>query len=469
MVFSSAAFLFVFLPVFIAVYALTPARLRSLTILVGSWAFYAWWRVDFLPLLVGVTAWTWLWGRAVHRLAGPRQRWSLGTAVAGNLGALAYFKYWNFGVENANAVWTAVGGRPLEFTAVLLPIGISFYVFQAISYLVDVYRGDAPPERSFVSFAAFIALFPQLIAGPVLRYKDLAHQFGARTHSMQKVSEGARRFMTGLCMKVLVADHVAPIADLFFSVSTPTLAEAWLGTVAYTVQLYFDFAGYSHMAIGLGLLMGFRFMENFDRPYWSGSITEFWRRWHISLSFWLRDYLYISLGGNRKGRARTSLHLLATMVLGGLWHGAAWTFLLWGAWHGVWLMWERRRRSGLPTGGPGHLLAVARTMGVVMVGWVLFRASSVANALDMLAGLTGLHGLAVRDSLAWRVPPSGLVAMGVGLLVVYFGPWAQQRLSGAGALSLQTRWAPVALSLGFVLAVLRLGAAQHAPFLYFQF
>ncbi len=251
--------------------------------------------------------------------------------VTGNLGALAYFKYWNFGVDNVNAVLGAAGHEPLSVGTVLLPIGISFYTFQAISYLVDVYRRDAPPERSVVSFAAFIALFPQLIAGPVLRYKDLVDQFQEREHSLRRFSEGARRFFVGLSMKVLVADVAAPLADAVFAAPAPSLTEAWLGTLAYTIQLFFDFAGYSSMAIGIGLMIGFRFIENFDQPYISGSITEFWRRWHISLSSWLRDYLYIPLGGNRKGEARTYVNLGLTMVLGGLWHGASWNFLLGGA------------------------------------------------------------------------------------------------------------------------------------------
>ena len=469
MVFSSGVFLWLFLPLFLAAYAATPQRFRSWTILLGSWAFYAWWRVDFLSLLVGVSVWTWGFGQLLVRLEGVRRRRALTAAITGNLGVLAYFKYWNFGVENVEALAVALGGQSFEWAAVLLPIGISFYVFQAISYLVDVHRQDAPPEKSFVAFAAFLSLFPQLIAGPVLRYKDLAHQFQARTHTAAKISEGARRFMTGLCMKILVADFAAPVADLIFATKDPTLAEAWLGTLAYTIQLFFDFAGYSHMAIGLGLLMGFRFMENFDQPYWSGSITEFWRRWHISLSFWLRDYLYIPLGGNRKGPVRTYVNLMATMVLGGLWHGAAWNFLLWGAWHGTWLSWERRRRGTLPPGGLDQLGAVVRTMIVVMLGWVMFRATTLGGAVDMLTGLVGVNGIGLRDTLAWQLPRSGLVAIALGMVLIYGAPaWERLRRSmGDGAPS---RWlVSGALSVAFVLAMLRLGAQQHSPFLYFQF
>lgn len=471
MVFSSSVFLWVFLPAFLAAYALAPARARTPVILGGSLAFYAWWRVDFLLLLLAVTTWTWLWGRVVVAAEGAARKRALTIGIVGDLGALAFFKYWNFGVDNVNAVLAGVGAAPLDLGQVLLPIGISFYVFQAISYLVDVHRGDAPPERSLLTFAAFISLFPQLIAGPVLRYKDLADQFHEREHSRARTVEGARRFAIGLCMKVLVADIAAPVADLVFAAEAPTFVEAWLGTLAYTIQLFFDFAGYSHMAIGVGLMMGFRFIENFDQPYISGSITEFWRRWHISLSSWLRDYLYIPLGGNRTGPARTYVNLGLTMLLGGLWHGAAWTFVLWGAWHGTWLAIERRYRHRLPRSGVEAPVALVRTLLLVMMGWVLFRAPSVSAAFDIYAGMVGLHGFGLRDTLAWQLPASGVVATLVGFSLVYLRP-VLERLPAARARGLR-HFAPgpalVGLSLAFVLAILRLGSQQHSPFLYFQF
>ncbi len=472
MVFSSSTFLWLFLPVFWVVYGLSPDRFRTRVILAGSLGFYGWWRLDFLCLLLLVTAWTWLWGQVLVQREGTARRRALTTGIVGNLGALAFFKYWNFGVDNLNMVLSALGSAPVAWTAVILPIGISFYVFQAISYLVDVHRGDAPPEKSFLTFAAFISLFPQLIAGPVLRYKDLADQFHAREHHPAFIKEGLRRFAIGLCMKVLVADIAAPLADRVFAAEHPTLVESWLGAAAYTIQLFFDFAGYSHMAIGLGLVMGFRFVENFDQPYISGSITEFWRRWHISLSTWLRDYLYIPLGGNRGGETRTYINLLLTMLLGGLWHGAAWTFVLWGAWHGGWLALERRYRHRLPATGLDSPIAWGRTLVLVMIGWVFFRATSVLGAFDMLAGMVGLHGVAVRDTLAWQLPPSGVAATILGSCMVLAQP-LYQRWAKADSLPSASRWTTTAATLGlsgaFVGAVLRLGAAQHSPFLYFQF
>ena len=261
--------------------------------------------------------------------------------VTGNLLTLGVFKYFNFGVDSFNKAMMSVGGQPIEALEIILPIGISFYIFQAISFLIDITRKEAPHPKNFWDFAAFISLFPQLIAGPILRYKDVASQFQSRTHNMDKFSEGAYRFMIGFAQKVLIADSVAPLADQIFALQDPTFIEGWLGALAYTIQLYFDFSGYSSMAIGLGLMMGFRFIENFNNPYMARSITEFWQRWHISLSRWLKDYLYIPLGGNKKGLKRTYINLMITMVLGGLWHGANWTFLLWGAGHGVVLIIER--------------------------------------------------------------------------------------------------------------------------------
>jgi alginate O-acetyltransferase complex protein AlgI len=246
-----------------------------------------------------------------------------------------------------------------------------------------------------------MALFPQLVAGPIIRYKDLYRQLRKRPHTFAGFSEGGARFMIGFCKKVLIADLVAPIANAAFGLASPTAADAWLGALAYTVQIYFDFSGYSDMAVGLGLMMGFRFPENFRSPYLSRSITEFWRRWHISLSTWLRDYLYIPLGGNRRGPGRTLVNLLVVMVLGGLWHGAAWTFILWGAWHGLLLAIERRRRLPEPEGP--RLVATAATMAAVIVGWVLFRSASVQAALAMYAGMIGLHGLGVSDALRWQL------------------------------------------------------------------
>ena len=303
MVFSTPIFLFLFLPLFLGVYYLLPFRARSPLILVSSYIFYGWWRVDFLALFFGVTLLSYLAGLGIAQAQTKRTaKFYLTLGVTFDLAALGYFKYFNFGVDSLNAAFSSIGVPTFTAWAVVLPIGLSFYTFQAISYVVDVYRKDAPPARNFWDLSAFIALFPQLIAGPVLRYKDLADQFEERTHTLDKFSEGALRFMVGFCKKVLIADGVATLADRVFATSDPTAAAAWLGAIAYTVQLYFDFSGYSDMAIGLGLMMGFRFMENFNYPYVSRSITEFWTRWHISLSSWAPRLFVYSAGRQPPGR-----------------------------------------------------------------------------------------------------------------------------------------------------------------------
>jgi alginate O-acetyltransferase complex protein AlgI len=461
MVFSSNIFLFAFLPLFLACYFLTPWRAKSALILVFSYAFYAWWRPEFLALLLGVTSVSYGIALAIGATADAGRRHRLLTlGVSLNLLALGYFKYANFGIESLNAALNGLGFTSIEFTHVLLPIGLSFYIFHAISYLVDIYRREAAPASNFVDFAAFIALFPHLVAGPVLRYHLLAEQFRSRTHSLAHFSRGSVIFMVGFCKKVLIADSVAPLVEAAFSTSAPTLADAWLGAVAYTIQLFFDFSGYTDMAIGLALMIGFVFPENFDDPYVSRSITEFWKRWHMSLSNWLREYLYISLGGNRKGQVRTYINLFLTMLLGGLWHGANWTFVLWGTWHGAVLMLERYwdQRFGKPL--LPSWLRVFKTMLLVIIGWVLFRASNLAAAGQMFKGMLGLNGVAFSPHVEWQVTPDRLIVLVLGIGLVYAMPWLK-RHGGSYA-----RYLLVPL---FLWAVATLSAQSFTPFLYFQF
>lgn len=461
MVFSSNIFLFAFLPLFLLCYYLTPWRAKSGLILVFSYLFYAWWRPDFLGLLVGVTLVSYGFALAMGNTHDETWRHRLlTTGVTLNLLALGYFKYANFGIDSLNMALIGLGFQSIEFTHVLLPIGLSFYIFHAISYLVDIYRREAPPARNLIDFAAFIALFPHLVAGPVLRYHLLAEQFRSRTHSLDRFARGCVVFMIGFCKKVLIADSVSPLADAAFAAPLPTLADAWLGAVAYTIQLFFDFSGYTDMAIGLALMIGFVFPENFNDPYISRSITEFWKRWHMSLSNWLREYLYVSLGGNRKGLVRTYVNLFLTMLLGGLWHGANWTFVLWGAWHGGILVLERywEQRLGKPI--LPAWLRVVKTMFLVIVGWVLFRAVDMAGAGHMFQGMLGLNGIAFSAPVEWQVTPDrvGVLFLGIGL--VYAMPWLK-RQGGSHARYLLFPF--------FLWAVATLSAQSFTPFLYFQF
>ena len=470
MIFSSNIFLFAFLPLFLSFYYSVPARYRSIPILIGSYAFYAWWRVDFMALFAGVTLWNYF---IFKRMTTGRygRRW-VQIGVAGNLLTLGLFKYFNFGVDSLNIALAELGAPPIEIMKIILPIGISFYIFQAISFLIDVYRKDAPHPKSFWDFAAFISLFPQLIAGPILRYKDVAGQFQNRIHSLDKFSEGAYRFMLGFSQKILIADSVAPLVEKIFAISDPTFVESWLGALAYSVQLYFDFLGYSSMAIGLGLMMGFRFIENFNHPYISRSITEFWRRWHISLSSWLKDYLYIPLGGNRQGKRRTYINLLLTMVLGGAWHGANWTFILWGAWHGLWLAIERA--LGFKNISSPRLM-MAPTLLLIILGWVMFRAQTVGQAFSFYRGMLGQNGFAIGEVLSWQMTYQSLTFLAIGWLLIFLHPkFIEYRQVIKGSVAMKTtgyqKPVVVILTIGvFLLALTKLAANSYSPFLYFQF
>ncbi len=475
MVFSTNLFLFLFLPLFLLVYYLLPFRWRSTWILAASYFFYGWWRWDFLYLLVAITVVSYAFALAIERAKTVKQAktW-LTVGIVLNLAALVYFKYANLGINSLNGILQGLGASTIPWSNVLLPIGLSFFIFHAISYLVDIYRKEAPPTRNLIDFAAFIALFPHLIAGPVLRYHLLAEQFRSRKHTFERFSQGSLRFMMGFCKKVLIADSVAPLADVMFAAQNPTLLESWLGVFAYTLQIYFDFSGYSDMAIGLAQMIGFTFPENFNFPYISKNITEFWRRWHMSLSSWLREYLYLPLGGNRKGVGRTYFNLFITMVLGGLWHGANWTFVLWGAWHGGVLAIERylgkpQRWKEIPA-----YLAIPRTFLLAMIGWVLFRAKDVASAFEMYAGMLGLNGLAITDATRWQITGLEVSMLLVALIIVYIEPW-WKTFFGKSSPDLQQHRQQLLNGLQFViitlflLATLRLSAKSFSPFLYFQF
>jgi len=462
MVFSSSIFLYWFLPLFLAAYYLTPRRGRSLTLSLASFFFYGWWRPDFVGLMLISTVVDYRAGIAITaaREKGLRGRGWLLFSVVVNLGLLSYFKYANFAVDSANQILLSLGFEAVGWTAVVLPVGISFYTFQTMSYTIDVYRGVAARQTRFVDFMSYVVMFPQLVAGPIVRYNTIADQLRERTYSWQKVSQGVLIFQCGFAKKILIADSLAPLADEAFSAASLDVIEAWLGLLAYTFQIYFDFSGYSDMAIGLGLMMGFRFPINFDSPYRSIGITEFWQRWHISLSTWLRDYLYLPLGGNRRGSTRTYVNLALVMLLGGLWHGANWTFLVWGAYHGGWLILERRLgRHALYAWAP-RPIQILLTFVITAVGWSFFRAADIGSAMAYLGFLFAGAG---SETFLQAVRPLPLLAMAVAAVVVWVLP-NSQTLMARGSRS----WA-LALQPCFALAVLHLHYQDHIPFLYFQF
>ncbi|HMS18650.1 MAG TPA: MBOAT family O-acyltransferase, partial [Planctomycetota bacterium] len=355
MQFASYVFLFYFLPGFLLLYAaigpatknfVDPRRARSFVIAVASYIFYGWWRPDFVWLMMVSSLVDFVAGIRIGKAKeqGGRGKVWLLLSLATNLGLLGYFKYANFGIAAFNDLAATIGiGGVENWSPVILPIGISFFTFQTMSYTIDVYRGvvDPLPVRRIVDFLCYVSMFPQLVAGPIIRYKELEVELRDRTHSLDLVYKGILLLQCGLAKKILIADPLHTVSEAAFSGQALGFVDAWTGAFAFTFQLYFDFSGYSDMAIGLGLMLGFHFPVNFNSPYKSDSITDFWRRWHISLSSWLRDYLYVPLGGNRKGPVRTAINLMITMLLGGFWHGANWTFVIWGFLHGLALAVER--------------------------------------------------------------------------------------------------------------------------------
>jgi len=476
-VFASPIFLFLFLPLALAAYFAVPRGWRNGVLLVASLVFYAWGEAPYIALVLGSVAFNYAIGGAIGRAedATVRKRW-LATGIAGNLTALAIFKYANFAVANINALAPILAVTPLAAAAIPLPLGISFFTFHAISYVVDVYKGNAHPERNLPRFALYILLFPQLIAGPIIRWRDIAAQLPVREQRLADFAYGVRRFVLGLGKKVLIANTLGHAADRIFALPTSELTTpiAWLGLVCYTLQIYFDFSGYSDMAIGLMRMFGFRILENFNYPYVSRSIREFWRRWHISLSNWFRDYLYIPLGGNQRGERRAYSNLIVVFLLCGLWHGASWPFVLWGMWHGIFLVIERAGLDRLlrRLGPLAHVYALLTVMG----GWVLFRCEKLEQAVDYYAALVGVaDGDPVRRPLVEFLDPLVLLTLVIGVvfatpLARTLGRW-RDRVSGSGGvaaglvLGLDTAW----LAAVFLLASAFLAAGTYNPFIYFRF
>lgn len=462
MLFSSYSFLFLFLPSFLLTYAIAPVRGRNLVLLAFSWLFYGWWRPDYLLLLVAISALGYLVGQRIARNAGlRRQRW-LQFGVIANLAPLLWFKYANLLAASLAQLLGWAGHDGLAWSPILLPIGISFFVFQTLSYLIDIHRRDIEPAPDFIAFAAYLAMFGQLIAGPIVRYANVAPDILKRPFTLAGFAAGCRLFMFGLAQKVLIADSLAPIADQCFALAQPGFLDSWLGVLAYSLQLFFDFSGYSLMAIGLGRMIGFHFLDNFNQPYLASSIQDFWRRWHISLSTWLRDYLYIPLGGNRAGKARAYLNLLITMALGGLWHGANWNFLAWGLLHGgglaVHRYWQDRRWP-TPPWLVGHLL----TLLLVMFGWVLFRSPDWHTASLHLASMLAPGQLGGDLLWHWRNEYSAALLAAIGLVYLPMLPAARGWSRGEGWT--QTLLAPLLLLWSIAL----LADRANTPFLYFQF
>jgi alginate O-acetyltransferase complex protein AlgI len=472
-VFSSLEFLTVFFPLFLVVYAASAPRWRNGVIVVFSWAFYAWWSPLYLWALVAPSVLCWLVGLGLGHLPDGRRRKALLIATLVLLvGALAFFKYINLVMETLITPWLAAVDRGWVWDRVVLPIGISFIVLQSVSYVVDVYRRDVPVERDFVAYAAYLSMFSQLIAGPIVRYSHVEKQLHRRPFDLKQIGDGLRVFILGLSMKVVVADTLAPVVDLCFSLPRPTASDVWLGALSYGLQLFFDFAGYSVMAQGMGQMLGFRFPQNFDFPYVAQSIQEFWRRWHMTLGSWLRDYLYIPLGGSRGPSWRVSLNLMIVMLISGLWHGAdSVNFFLWGGMHGLAMVTQRATaQAGWRVRWP-RSAAWLLTLAFVLTAWVIFRAPDLAAAWRMYQGQLGVFGWALSDEV-WALlrPVHGLTLAGGALVATWpwWEPWVHSlgRMlpsSARGLLGVIWPFAMLLLSVGL------LASRGASPFLYFQF
>jgi alginate O-acetyltransferase complex protein AlgI len=386
MVFSSIVFLLFFLPAFFITYYLADRKFKNIVILVFSVVFYAWGAPKFIFVILGTTLLDFYLVKWMDATSHERSRkLMLLLSVSVNVGLLFYFKYSNFFIENVNAVLSVIGIGPIAWAKLILPIGISFYTFETITYVVDVYRRVHKPLNNFWDYQTYIMLFPKLIAGPIIRYHDLSHQITDRSanENFENRLKGFYRFTIGLAKKVLIANQMGAIADSVFAMEYAKLGSltAWVGILAYTLQIYFDFSGYSDMAIGLGKMMGFKFPENFDNPYTSKSITEFWRRWHMTLGSWMKNYLYIPLGGNQvSSKGRLYFNLCLVFFLSGLWHGASWSFVVWGLFHGLFLVLERIGLSKVYE-RIGKIPSVLITFIIVMVGWVFFRVEHLGDAL----------------------------------------------------------------------------------------
>lgn len=464
MVFSSLTFLFAYLPIVLAVYYLVPMRWRNLVLLLVSLFFYGWGEPVYILVMIFSILMNWIFGNFISRYRDSDRKKAkhfLVGCIVVNLALLGFFKYWDFFASNLNHL-----GLSLPILRLSLPIGISFYTFQTMSYPIDLYRKQTDPQKSLVSFGAYVCMFPQLIAGPIVRYVDVAKQLDHRTLSRQSFYDGTRRFIVGLCKKVLLANNAGQVFETIshLPVCERSVLTAWLGIILYAFQIYFDFSGYSDMAIGLGKMLGFDFPENFNYPYISDSITEFWRRWHMTLSFWFRDYVYIPLGGNRHGLKRQLINIMIVWLLTGFWHGASWNFVLWGVYYGVILIMEKLFLLKWLKKSPGWVRHVY-TIFVFLIGWVLFAFTDLNAIGGYLSSLFFASGV-LADGRAWFYLRDNMV-----LLIVSAIACTPIAKTGWNILNTEKGevLVPVLTVAGLAVCTAFIVDASYNPFLYFRF
>ncbi len=469
MLFSSITFLFLFLPVVMAVYYMVPGRAKNIVLLIASLFFYAWGEPVYVVLMILSILFNYFCGRDIQENAedSRKAKLSLVFAVTVNVLILGFFKYYGFILDTVNSILPT----DIPYRELPLPVGISFYTFQAISYLVDIYRKKAQPQKNILYFALYISMFPQLIAGPIVRYEDIEAQLKNRKISIRRLGQGAVFFIIGLAKKVIIANTAGSVFDQIAGVPASSLSmlTAWLGAFSYAFQIYFDFSGYSDMALGLGKMFGFEFKKNFDYPYISESITEFWRRWHISLSTWFREYVYIPLGGNRCSVSRNIFNLMVVWTLTGMWHGAAWNFIAWGVYYGVILVMEKYMWGASLDRLPGAVRHIY-TIILVLIGWVFFFSPSLGYALRYLVSMVG-GGAGIIDSkgtfllfthwLLYLLAVLGSSALGLRLVNAVPRMIRNEKAKAAAA---------VIIYMGiFVISVAFLVTDTFNPFLYFRF
>ena len=473
MVFSSSLFLLYFFPAFIIIYLLIPRKLKNIFLLLASIFFYAWGAPDFIFYVLGAIAFDFYVVGWAYRSDGKKKKILTGISVFVNIGLLAYFKYANFFIENVNEILLDFGVRQIEWVKIGLPIGISFFTFQKITYAVDVYRGVHAPLKKLTDYAMYILMFPQLIAGPIVRYNEIADQIEDRSsyENTNNRLTGFFRFVIGLSKKVLIANVLGEQVDYIFSMDSGLLTTpvAWLGVVAYAFQIYYDFSGYSDMAIGIGRMIGFTFPENFNNPYISQSISEFWRRWHMTLGAFMKNYLYIPLGGNRVPKARMYFNLWLVFLISGLWHGAAWTFVLWGAYHGLFLILDRLFLLKFYE-RIGKLPSVIITFFITLVGWVLFRAETLTQAVFYVKKMFSCDFRQLDyfpDNKFYAIMVAGFV---FAFMALFRNNEAwQQKILASGQSDRNIVLMTIGAILFFVISLASITSSGFNPFIYFRF
>ena len=479
MVFASMPLIWLFLPITLGLYYLIgffrKHKIQNFMLLSLSLIFYAFSGPKYIILLCICVFVNYAGGIMIDEFDNEANMAAKKTALALtiiiSLSFLAYFKYANFTVNNIQRLLVKTGHSPLNWKEVVLPVGISFYTFQALSYSIDLYRGRCKVQRSFGKLLLYVSFFPQLIAGPIVRYCDIAEQIDDRTVSIEKFSYGTSRFIVGLGKKVILANTFAKTADVIFAISSSerTLPAAWLGIIMYTLQIYFDFSGYSDMAIGMGRMFGFDFLENFKLPYIASSITEFWRRWHISLSTWFREYVYIPLGGNRKGNVRTYINLIIVFFVTGLWHGAGWTFIVWGLFHGAFMLIERMGfksvlDKNVERGGLYRILNHIYTILVVMIAWVFFRADNLTEALKYIGNMFSGSLISETYSIMELAGNRTIVLGLLGIILSGFIPEnVLEKIAGSWFFKC------IILPIIFIACIMILATDNYNPFIYFRF